>query len=443
MAEALRFMETEIDRPATSRVAGLDDGFELRTFSHTFGDGGLTNVYDLSWGPGDARAAVRLSARPTTGDEVAQGALAITTAAFFVLVDETSGLPRQTSLNLAIEQGRILSLPVTDREAVLCQDGVLSMDHITADGLLTINGVGLTWAGSRTGRTAESYIYGNGNIVVARKVDSATGTTVRALDEESRFTPAMPAGVGWVDVGFSALGDGGFNSAAIAPEGGLDIFAHDIVVRCQEKHISQHGTNRMTIVRVGSLQAESLPDSAVTVGPSLDVPDFSAHPINRDPSLGDIPPFADQRHARLVLYADPLARTHIRLFDGRPASPTFRGVTPSEARDAIAADTGYQWGCFLDGGQTAKMWVVEDDAMTSYGNRHYLRWPERDADPFVWAPDRGRPISSFIAFQRERSAARSLASSYAVTRRPRGKAPSRPVLPPPAPSPSRDQGPSL
>jgi hypothetical protein len=50
MAEALRFMETEIDRPATSGVAGLDDGFELRTASHTPDDGGLTNLYDLSWG---------------------------------------------------------------------------------------------------------------------------------------------------------------------------------------------------------------------------------------------------------------------------------------------------------------------------------------------------------------------------------------------------------
>lgn len=101
----------------------------------------------------------------------------------------------------------------------------------------------------------------------------------------------------------------------------------------------------------------------------------------------------------MVLYADPQNRMHLRLFDGRPQSPVFPGVTPSEARDAIAADTGYRWGCFLDPGQTAKLWVGGDDGVTGHGNRHYLRWPDNPAGTFAWIPDQGRPVSSFITMQ--------------------------------------------
>ena len=407
LPEALRFMETEIDRPASSRVADLGNGFELHVSSRTFSDGGFTNVYDLSWNPSDATATVHVNSRPVKAIEQAQGALAITSAAFFVLMDETSGLPAQTSLNFVIDQGRILSLPVIDREALLCRDGTLSTDHISAEGQLVINGTELTWAGSRTGRTAQSYVYGNGNIVIPRRKDPTKGS-VRFLDEASRRTPSLSAGDQLVDVGFIATDDGGFRSTAIAAEGGMDIFAYDIVVRCPAQHIDPQGDNRMGITRIGSLSGDALPDFAVTVGPSLNTSDFTAHPINRDLSLGDSPPFVDQRKAQLVLYHDLEGRTHLRLFDGRPGAPLFQGATPTEARDTIAADTGYQWGSFLDGGQTAKMWVIENGTMTSYGNRHYLRWPKHDADDFVWVPDSGRPTPSFITFQPKHSASLSL-----------------------------------
>ena len=234
--------------------------------------------------------------------------------------------------------------------------------------------------------------------MITRRPDPTRGS-VRALDEASRLTPAMPAGDRWADVGFTATDDGGFRSGAIATEGGLDIFAHDLVMRCQTQHLDRWGVNRMDITRVGPWRAQALPDFAATAGPSLDVPDFSAHPINRDPSFGDDPPFEDNRKARMALFHGRDGRTHLRLFDGRPASSVLRGATPTEARAAIAADVGYQWGCFLDGGGTAKLWVVEDGALTSYGNRHYLRYPEHDAGEFTWVPDSGRPSSSFITFQ--------------------------------------------
>lgn len=101
----------------------------------------------------------------------------------------------------------------------------------------------------------------------------------------------------------------------------------------------------------------------------------------------------------MAVFEDPMGRTHLRLFDGRPGSPVFQGATPQEARDSIAADAGFRWGCFIDGGQTAKMWAAVDGELTSFGNRHYLRWPKAAEKDFVWVPDSGRPISSIITFQ--------------------------------------------
>ncbi|WP_436776422.1 hypothetical protein [Yinghuangia sp. YIM S09857] len=413
MQEALRFMETEIDRPAEDRVTTLDNGFELRVFAHTFPDGMFTNVYDLSWTPGSAHAALDFTARPEEVLSRARTAPATATGAFFVLADEASGLPPQTSLNLAIRERRILSLPVVDREVLLCRDGELTTDHVAADGELNLNGAPVSWTGSRTGRTAESYVYGNGNVVIARRRDASTGS-VRVLDEASRRTPAIPgssatpAGERWADVGFVAVGDGTFRSTAVAEHGQLDIFAHDLVVRCRAAHLRPHGANTLAVTRIGALHGDNFPDFAVSVGPSLDVPDYLAHSINQDRSHGE-PAFSDERRVRMVLFRGLDDRTHIRLYDGRPASPTFRGATPTEARDHIAAGTGYRWGCFLDGGQTAKMWVVEDGVLTSYGNRHYLRWPDATEKNFIWVPDIGRPVSSCITFRAEAGGALSLA----------------------------------
>jgi hypothetical protein len=392
-------MESEIDRPVQEWVARLGEGIELRAAARSVDERGFTNVYDIVCEPGAATARIHVSDRPVEPKttEQADGAVATTSAGFFFLTDQASGAPRQASLNLAISDGRITSLPVVDREAVMSRDGVLSADHVRAEGDFAINGAHATWTGSRTGRIADCYVYGNGNAVITHLRDQATGTS-RVLDEASRLTPAIPEEERGhlIDVGFMAAEDGGFRSVTTSETGGLDIFSHDIVARCPSGHIDINGENKLDILRIGSIRGDNLPDSAVSVGPSLDTEDFAAHPINHDPSLGSQPPFTERRMARLVLYEDLENKTHLRLFDGRPGSSDFRGVTPSEAKDSIAADTGYRWGCFLDPGQTAKMWVEEQGTPTSYGNRHYLRWPQHDKDGFTWVPDKGRPIPSFI-----------------------------------------------
>ncbi len=393
-------MEAEVDRPVARQARQIGAGIELRIFLHTLSNGAFTNVYDVSCEPDAATARIHISARPVDirAAEQARSALVTASAGFFVLGDKASALPRQASLHLAITDGRIVSLPVADREAVLSRDGALSAAYIRAEGRLAINGRELTWTGSRTGRSAQCYVYGNGNAVITHQQDPVTGTA-RVLDEASQLTPAIRPGDQMVDVGFIAAEDGGFRSVAASTSGGMDIFSHDAVVRCPAGAVEPGRASMMDILQVGPLQGRCLPDSAVSAGPSLDVMDFAAHPINDDPSLGSLPPFTDRRMARLVLYQDLQSRTHLRLFDGRPGSRSFPGVAPSEARDAIAADTGFRWGCFLDPGQTARIWLNGPGGLTSYGNRHYLQWPESGTGRFTWVPGTGRPVPSIITIK--------------------------------------------
>lgn len=398
---ASAFMAAQIDRPVATQTARVGRGIELRTWAHALNDTAFCNVHEVTWHPGAAGARLHIRSCPVDvqADGQAAGALVIASAGFFVLADRCSALPRQVSLNLAISGGRIVSLPVTDREAVLCCRGTLSAGYVRAQGLLVLDGTRLTWTGSRTGRAADCYVYGNANTVIYHHDDPVTGAA-RMLDEASRLTPPMPPGGTMTDIGFMCVDDGGFRAVTASGTGQVDIFRHDLVLRCPARFAGPgRSSSRVDVLQIDWLGRADLPDSAVSAGPSLDCPDFTAHPVNHDRSLGSRPPFTARRIARMVLYADPQNRMHLRLFDGRPQSPVFPGVTPSEARDAIAADTGYRWGCFLDPGQTAKLWVGGDDGVTGHGNRHYLRWPDNPAGTFAWIPDQGRPVSSFITMQ--------------------------------------------
>lgn len=390
-------METEVDRPVATQVSEIRGTIKLRTWAHTVGEAMFCNVYDITWEPGSATARVDISTRPVDGQAAGHsaGALVTAPAGFFFLADRCSGLPRQSSLNLAISGGQIRSLPVTDREAVLSRRSTLSAGYVRARGLLVLDGTTLTWAGSRAPRSADCYVYGNGNAVICHQSDPVTGA-LRVLDEASRLTPPIAADGTMTDIGFMSMADGGFRAVATSPSGGMDIFTHDLVLRCPADFTRPRCPNRAEILEIDWLRCNDLPDAAVSAGPSLDCPDFTAHPVNHDGSLGSRPPFTGRRMARMVLFADSQNRVHLRLFDGRPQSRAFPGVTPAEARETIARDTAYRWGCFLDPGQTAKLWVHGENGMTSYGSRHYLRWPDNPAGGFAWVPDAGRAVSSFI-----------------------------------------------
>ncbi|MFD5427696.1 hypothetical protein [Streptomyces sp. NPDC127084] len=376
-------------------VAG---GIRLTVFPLMLGGGAFTNVYDISWATVKNTAAVHVPSRPVPVLDFASTRRAAVAAsgAFFFLADEASASPSPASLNFAVADGRLRSLPVTDREALICQNGQLTLTHIPAHGRLMLNGRELVWEGSRTGRVADCYAYGNGNAVINGLAHPVTGKA-RVLNEQSRTTPVLPPSAGWADVAFRTAADGTFVSTAVAPSGNLDIFSAHLVLRCPTSLIAGRGTNVLRIGSIGPLHEEQLPDAAVSVGPSLGLLGLEAHPINHDHSLGDNVAFASRRLTRLVLFQTTDGHTHLRLFDGRPGSRTFTGVTPDEASAAVSAEANVTWGCFLDGGQTAKICIRDTHGHhTTYGNRHYLRWPRNGEHGFRWTPDAGRPVGSLI-----------------------------------------------
>ena len=320
---ASAFMAAQIDPRVAAQAARVGRGIELHTWAYALNDTAFCNVHEVTWHPGAAKARLHIRSCPVNApaDGHAAGALVTASAGFFFLADRCSALPRQASLNLAISGGRIVSLRVTDREAVLCRRGTLSAGYVRAQGLLVLDGTRLTWAGSRTGRAADCYVYGNANAVIRHHDDPVTGAA-RMLDEASRLTPPMSPGGTMTDIGFMSVDDGGFRAVTASGTGQVDIFRHDLVLRCPARFAGPgRSSSRVDILQIDWLGCADLPDSAVSAGMYLDCPNFTAHPVNHDRSLGSRPPFTARRMARMVLYADPQNRMHLRLFDGRPQSP--------------------------------------------------------------------------------------------------------------------------
>lgn len=396
--EASTFMESTVDRPVAPSSRAVGGGVRLTTYPLYLGEGSLTNVYDICWPEDAVQARIHVSPHPMPVRLLAEETAALVTASggFFFLADHASSRPTTASLNLAVSGGRVLSAPVSDREALICRNGRLSMRMVRASGELVLNGAVVRWAGSRTGRAALCHVYGNGNAVIERQDDPATGSA-RVLNEASRYTPALSAGSGRVDVAFRANDRGGYVSTAVAVGGGMDIFTSDLVVRCPSAMIDHVGVNVLRLLSIGDLDGSDLPDSALSVGPALDTDDFASHPTNHDPSMGRSGAFDALRLARLVVFQDTAGWTHLRLFDGRPGSTRLTGVTPAEAAREVSGAAA--WGCFLDGGQTARIGVVEGGQLVGYGNRHYLQWPTPEREGFGWVPNEGRPVGSVIALQ--------------------------------------------
>lgn len=281
---------------------------------------------------------------------------------------------------------------MADQEAVLSDGRALSAKQILALGSLSLNNFELSWSGSLTTHDTDVKVFSNGNAVIGHEYDESTGS-VRVLDETSRYTPLMEEGE-MIDVGFIARGDGSFVGRESSRNGGVDIFAHNFVLRHHECHYAED-----SIVRVRTLGSAAIGayiKGGVSVGPMLDTVDFEQHPINFDASLGAKPPFQEKPLSRPVLYETENGEVHMRLFDARPGSPTFSGATPSQVVEIIKSENEVVWGCFLDGGQTAKLVIQNNGDIMSYGNRHYLRWPANQGDKYVWVPEIGRPTASAI-----------------------------------------------
>lgn len=393
-SEAKEFVREIVDVPVVEQQEQIKDGLHFHAFTRELGEGKFANVYDVNYRRHDAQPLIHTYDQLTSVyDYALSHDNSVTTGGgFFYLTDQASGSPRQQSLNLAFSGGLLRSLPVVDRETVLARQSVLSVEQVLALGELSINGKQLDWSGSLADHSTELKVFGNGNTVITHESSDQT-SSIRVLDESSRYTPAIEGDT--VDVGFNMRSDGVFMKTESSALGGLDIFSSDVVVRCPEKYLSDE--MEMVVHTIGSLMLDGSLQGALSVGPALDTLDFDSHPINKDASLGSKPPFVERAMARAVLYETDENVVHIRLYDGRPGSEEFVGVTPSEAVQAIKAEGDVVWGCFLDPGQTAKLHVRRGDEIESYGNRHYLKWPEKPGDKYIWVPKIGRPVSSLIA----------------------------------------------
>ncbi|HEX7368093.1 MAG TPA: hypothetical protein VF261_00360, partial [Candidatus Saccharimonadales bacterium] len=337
-----------VDVPVGDRVTDLGDSIALHTATYELGEGKFTNVYDLSADVTEICPGIKSHKQLTSVYDYAlanQRIKAVCNGGFFFLADQTSAVPRQLDLNLSLANGVLRNLPVVDREAVLIRNNRLSAEYIKAFGIMSLDGAEISWSGSLTEHDSDVKVYGNGNSIITHVYSEDTGSK-RALDEASRFTPSIYED-DTVDVGFIRRRDGVFVGRESSRIGGVDIFAHDVVLRMPERFMHRK-LPKMRVHSIGDRTLSGL-QGAMSVGPMLGEADFENHQINRDKSLGGKPPFINVPIARVALYGSDNNRVHICLLDGRPGSPTFTGVTPDQAANIINSKDDVVWGCFLDG----------------------------------------------------------------------------------------------
>lgn len=389
--EAAAHLGPLLDRPVPTTRVDLAPGITFRS-EWLRVDGTFTNSYTVSW-RAPAHATILVADPPISAAEHARrGDSAVTTTAgFFFLADRCRYRPRTLSLNLAVHDSRVLSVPATTQDALISRNGVLSVVEVPARGELSLSGARLTWAGPKTAFTADCYVYGNANAVIHHEPDAHTGK-VRVFQDASRFTPRI-TDTRWTDLGFHTAPNGHFAAVARSDTGGLDIFAHDLVVRCPRTVVGSH----LELHTIGPLLLQDDPvQGAVSVGPSLSHPDLNTHPLNDDRSLGSYPLLRERPSTRLVFYRTTDGAQHLRLFDGRPGSPDFPGLTLDQTLATVRAPGDVVSGCLLDSGNTSKLNVRRAGRLETFGNRHYLRWPAPDESGFTWTPDQGRPVASLI-----------------------------------------------
>lgn len=377
-----------LDRPAASEDVGITDGVRLRVDSLTLPGGRFTNRYRLSWRP--PLGGLRLLPARTAASAYAAShpALwAVSTGGFFFLADDCARRPRCLSLNLAVEDGVVHSLPSADQEALIrTGGGGLTVSVVAARGGLRIDGVPLRWAGVRSPHPAACRVSSNADVVISHVSDPDTGRR-RHLLPGSRF--CAPAPDGSVNLGLSRLAGRRFRAVA-AGTAPLDTFCFDLVL-CAPRGAEG---SRVDIDDIDGLSPEGL--SAISVGPSLHFGDLGRHPLCRERSLGSTPLLLHKPSSRLVFYTTPDGGEHLCLLDGRPGSVICPGATVQEALALVHRDAEVVCGCFLDSGHTPRISVRTAEGWRNLGNRHYLRWPT-EADPtYLWTPEAGRPVSSLI-----------------------------------------------
>jgi hypothetical protein len=255
---------------------------------------------------------------------------------------------------------------------------------LPAYGELTINGKTLSWSGSQTDYETDVKVFSNGNLEISHQ-GTPRGRR-RFLVAESNSLSTVSDNERRVGV-IATLGRNLSDKI-------IRLTDYDFVVAGDDAAVPHEFS--VVLKSIGDMSIDTI-QGAFSAGPDLSTNDFSLHPINFDKSLGDQPPFLPERlMARMALFTTDDETLHIALFDGRPGSEQFAGVTPSETQHILAQKFGEVHGVFLDPGQTAKMSVRIRHGARSVGNRHYVKYPQNDHDTFVWTPDTGRAVANVI-----------------------------------------------
>jgi len=379
-------------KPSTERIA---DGLMFSARSQDLGGQCFTNVYSIS---SNAPPHLAFPRGLTTSRQLLQsdnGFRAATSGGFFFLSDDDL-TPACSSLNLAIDSnGQVLSLPIADqRETLIVERDRIYTQKLGASGILLVNGHELTWSSSADNDT-DITIFGNGNAAITHVKDNTTGNR-RVVDTKSNFTPSeIPDG--FIDIGLSSATDAHMVETRRA-KGNLEILSCNVVARLPEKFIKPND-NKVVIKEVGGVAVDRI-QQAITVGPDIFTQDFASHPINFDRSLGaDKPPFIGRPIAQNMIFQTEDGRIHTQIFDGRPGSEIFPGITPGEARDITLGKFVVVWGCFLDVGQTANLSTANNNKVQTFGNRHYTKWNYPNHGQFTWSEDSAaRPAANFLTF---------------------------------------------
>ena len=393
----LNNFRTQFDAPVPTFQKELSEGLTFSARAYDLSDHRFTNLYGIS---SDAPPQLVFPQTLTTSRQLLQSDTQVHTATsggFFFLADEDFS-PACNSLNLAIDKGgQVLSLPVADKRETLVIDerDVVYMRTLGAWGIVLVNGYELTWSSS-TDDDTDITVYGNGNSVIKHVKDDTTGVK-RILDKGSHFTPnEIPDD--FVDLGLIGATDAHLIEANRA-KGNLEILSHNTVMRIPEKYVRpKPDENEIVVKEIGDIAVDGI-RQAITVGPDLPTRDFASHPINSDESLGGKPPFSGRPIAQNMIFQTEDGKIHTQIFDGRPGSESFSGVTPNEARDIILRDFVVAWGCFLDVGQTANLSFTHDNKIKTYGNRHYAKWNFPEPGQFAWTEDSAaRPVANLLTF---------------------------------------------
>jgi hypothetical protein len=404
LKDAESYLANILDKPIPAQTLDISPNIRLETKSIPLQADTFVNVYTASW-TAQNKASLIIQNSLQSVYQYAQkqpDKALISTGGFFFLADQTRFLPKIRNLNTVISNGNIQSLPSADQDVLCCDNGILHTHYLQAQGIFEINKNSYSWAGARTKKEADAYIYNNACAIIRHQPHEKVKLH-RVFDENSRFTPAITDGL-WVDLGLVGQEKNLFWVKDIFENGKANIFDYNVVLRLKKSiYLAEKNIGFIPFSSIDRLNFDANTNlSAISVGASLLFDgDIENHPLNQDKSLGSFPLLVHQKSSRLLFFKTQQNTFHLSLYDARPESKFCAGVTMSEAIMLAKSQYDIIEGCFLDSGKSPKICTnqAKNNDIKSYGNQHYLKWSENLADGFWWNPNHGRPMGSFVCVE--------------------------------------------